>query len=118
MKHKEILQKKHERLSKYDGKALKRKQAAYERAVKQYHTKSMVVGSVRTVASAPVSSQPATLKSPVDVKIETADPRWEVSYPDGAFTIHASSEKKARELARKCLSVPRLPAGTKFKRVD
>jgi len=118
MTHKEILQKKQARLAKYDGKTLKRKQAAYNRAVKQYHTKTVVVGSVRTTANAPVSSQPATLKSPVNAIIESADPRWEVSYPDGVFTIHASSEKKARELARKCLSVPRLPAGTKFKRVE
>ena len=117
MTHKEILQKKQARLAKYDGKTLKRKQAAYDRAVKQYHTKSTVVGSVVST-SAPVSSQPATLKSPVNVTVESADPRWEVSYPDGVFTVHAASEKKARELARKCLEVPRLPAGTKFKRVE
>lgn len=105
MNYQEVLNIKRARLAKYSGGALRRKTRAYEKAV------------AKLVRVASKDKAPPTLKS-TDTLVETGTPRWVVTNSEGTFTVCAASEKNARSEARKSLGVSRLPAGTKFKKVE
>jgi len=101
MSYQEVLNKKRARLSKYTGGALRRKTAAYERAVERFN-----------------SENPPTLKSALEV--EAAVPVYRITLRDGtSFSVRAMNDREARKMAREELKLPRsLPPGTKVEQTQ
>ena len=95
--HEAILALKQARLTKFSGKTLTKKTRRYEKAVSVYRQK-----------------HPA----PVMVKVDSGKPSWMIEMPNvGSFTVRATSEEKARKVARELRGLARLPAGTKIQKI-
>jgi len=105
MNYQNVLNKKRERLTKYTGRKLKLKTAAYEKAVARFG------GTAESVVVEPPKAKAKPAEKPVVV--ETGTPEWTVTPPDGkSFVVRATAEKKARAEARMVLGTKSLPPGT------
>lgn len=110
MNHNDVLKKKAARLAKYNGGKLRYKERALIKAQKRF-------GLAPVEAAAPTLRTGAAPKKPVT--IETGEPEWLVTPPEGAaFKVRATSEKKARAEARKVLKIRSLAAGTKVEKTS
>ena len=122
MTHETILQKKEERLAKYAGGKLRRKQKALEKARARVSNRPTVESlPAFKLASEPPKEVPELNQMPVKETRPVKDeaPEWQVVFSDGkTLTVRATSEKKARTAAREVEGLPRLPAGTKVERVS
>ncbi len=97
MTHADVLQKKEARLLKYTGRKLVLKRRALEKAL------ARAGQAPATVAAKPV--------------VESAEPEWLVTSPEGApFKVRAPNEKAARAEARAVLKLRSLRPGTKVER--
>ncbi len=137
MTHEIVLQKKQERLVKYTGSKLRRKQRALEKAQRRKEPlevqlagktdkepETVPVAEPKEAVVPVAEPKEATVAEAVVPVAETRPakdetPEWRVEFSDGkTLTVRATSEKKARTAARDAESLPRLPAGTKVERIS